>query len=129
MYLYFRKFAFMRINIAYISILIIGICFLLTPSSCYACGLKSCSTSAHKKATTHHACSQKSGSHNHKDCNGNCKDQTCHCVNVSFNLALHTPVYSINNVFFYSQKKQSLYTGSFLLSTGYFSMWLPPKIS
>jgi len=119
----------MRINMAYISLLIIGICFMLMPSSSYACCVKSHTTSAHKKATTHNTCSQKSDSHNHKDCNGNCKDHTCHCVNLSFNLALYTAVYSINNVFFYSQKKQSLYTGSYLLSTGYCSIFLLPKIS
>jgi hypothetical protein len=121
-------------NFLYIGFLIyLG--FIQIPIDTYACGKKSVKTELNKKgadkSNTHSLdCCEKEGKkqceQQGKECNGNCGNPACHCPTNSINFL----VTFNNSIFHYLPllSKSNFYFQENHYSTGYFSIWLLPKI-
>ncbi|QEC73291.1 hypothetical protein FSB73_18065 [Arachidicoccus ginsenosidivorans] len=90
-----------------------------TETSCYEKG-KVCDKADKSCCAEHHS---KKGAHD--DCGGGCNN-ACHCPSVTA-VALLFKSAAKNNIFVNS--KQQSYIPEFILSSGFHSIWLPPKIS
>jgi len=109
--------------------------FFLTPTPTYACGgtagktEKSCCAKGTSK-TDKKDCSQQEHSKKsdtNDGCGGQCENPSCHCPAFSFNSIL--PFFPELNHNAYFAKIQSIpYTETYA-SSGFLSIWLPPKIS
>lgn len=111
---------------------------LLMPSQSYACSKKStkteqssCSKEKEKDLKGEDCCKTRSCKKSKEDkghCNGNCKDKTCTNNTPLPSIAIIS--YSdINKDYFVEIKKQRFGFKQIHYSSGYFSIWLPPKIS
>lgn len=114
--------------------LIVMLGFFLTPTLTYACGKshtqteKSCCDKKTSQTDKKDCCKNKS-SHNQKDndnCGGKCGNSSCHCPPISFGFVptLSEPKYSVLVV---SKRQFFFYTNPYL-SSGFHSIWQPPKI-
>ena len=122
----------MKIQISILLIVLLG--FFLIPTQTFACGQstekieKSCCEKETSKSDDKDCCKENS----HKDasddgCEGKCKDASCHCPSISISIAL--PFLSDwKNPTFFGKKHTILYLDTYI-SSGYLSIWLPPKIS
>lgn len=129
----------------HISLLIVTLGFFLMPTLTFACGTnaeKSCrgvssgkkrpSAKTQKKdcckkgtCTAHHHSKGK----NHDGCDGNCNDSSCHCSPTHFSVTLPSSVEMKPKYFHFFTEKQTFYDKETYLSSGFCSVWLPPKIS
>ena len=119
-------------------IYIILICifgFIFTPTVILACGSKpesekSCCKKENKKETDTKDCckNKKHHSQDKDDCGGKCSDKSCQCPTSNFSLTL--PFYSENNnsVFYFSDEKHKFCHVEMHLSSGFYSIWIPPNI-
>ena len=107
--------------------------FFLTPTLTYACGKKSEKTekSCCEKGTSQNdtkECCKKSHSQDNKNdngCGGQCGNPSCHCPTVNITLPF---VSEVKHNLFYVEKLSIYYTETYI-SSGFRSIWLPPKIS
>ncbi len=116
-------------------LLIIGL--LTIPMLSYACKTatkkveKSCCSKEEFEKTSklEKDCCKKSSSKQEKNCNGKCKHSSCHCYSssLSFILPLFTEVKSENPTF--DNKEQKIHHNNNHISSGFYFIWLPPKIS
>ena len=115
--------------------LIVVLGFFLTPTLTYACGKshtqteKSCCDKKTSQTDKNDCCKNKN-SHNQKDnddCGGKCGHSSCHCPTVSFSFIPSTPELKYN-LLVVAQKQFFLYSDPYI-SSGYHSIWQPPKIS
>jgi hypothetical protein len=108
--------------------------FFLLPKSTYACGLESttvetvscqegkvCAKENESCCAGHHS---KTGSDD--DCGGQCNHNSCHCPSVT---ATTVPYYEGLKHFIFAMGDKISYFPGFVLSSGFHSAWLPPKIS
>jgi hypothetical protein len=116
-------------------LLIVMLGFFLTPTLTYACGTsakkteKSCCEKGASKADKKDCCKQ---DHSQKDknddgCGGQCGNSSCHCPTLNIAIALPFVSELKHNVFI-AQKRSIPYTETYF-SSGFLSIWLPPKIS
>lgn len=112
--------------------------FLLMPSNAFACG-NSCGSKTEKhlskkspssKQDKDNCCSNNnSKSKKHEGCGGKCGHSKCGCTTVSNAFAVAIASNCKNTNFDFSYKKQRFsYTETFI-SSGFYSLWLIPKIS
>lgn len=107
--------------------------FFLIPGVARACEMgakKSCCTEKHSCCCTNKELKQESKTE--KSCDdGKCKDMSCTCSTSSVGSSMFIlAFYEISITDFYSNKKeQKFYTSEDNLSSGFFSLWLIPKIS
>ena len=108
--------------------------FFLTPTLTYACSKshtqteKSCCDKKTSQTDKNNCCKNKS-SHNQKDndgCGGKCGHSSCHCPTVSFSFIPSTPELKYN-LLVVAQKQFFFYSDPYF-SSGYHSIWQPPKI-
>lgn len=108
--------------------------FFLTPTLTYACGKsaekteKSCcknETSKSDKKDCYKSHSQKDK--NDDGCGGKCKNPSCHCPTVCFGCTLPFTSEPKYNVLVVSKKQFFPYSDPYI-SSGFHSIWLPPKI-
>lgn len=116
-------------------LLIVILGFFLTPTLTYAFGSKfektekTCYTTEASQSYTKDCCKK---SHPHKDktndgYNGKCKDSLCHCPSINFNIVISVvPEMIFKNHFV---AKQNLFNTKSYISSGFYSIWLLPKIS
>lgn len=79
----------------------------------------------YKKSNSTCCCHQ--SKNNSKDgCKGNCGQNSCHCAPIPL-VALHNSI-TTKHLICPGSKKQ-YYLVDFVLSSGFYSIWLPPKIS
>ena len=123
-------------HISFVILLCLG--FFLMPSISYACAKKvakteqaSCSKeqserSEHKSSCKDKSCKKCKDGH---DCGGNCKHSSCRCgaSTTSLNLPIVIELKAKN--LFAAAKKQKFGFKQAYYSSGFFSIWLPPKIS
>ncbi|MBK6611133.1 MAG: hypothetical protein IPI59_00175 [Sphingobacteriales bacterium] len=117
----------------YIALLsLIGFC--LTPSETYACGSKSENTenTYSKKSDTEKEnkafCDTEKGQcNNHgKDCDGKCGNPNCHCPTYYANFTV--PFFVQFSGIKLNPNKPNFYYQESFYSSGFISIWLPPKI-
>lgn len=107
--------------------------FFLTPSETYACSKKSdpieqsCSKDIDSKSEKKHCCN-KEGSANSDDdgCNGKCGNPACHCPTnfTSFTVPFFAQLSQVKVML----SKSNYYYQEAYYSSGFLSIWLPPKI-
>lgn len=112
-------------------ILIVMLGFLLTPAISYACESKNHSSNKEVSSQADKDCC---ADHNHskssKDCNGKCGDKSCGCssgcvagatlLQTADFIGLTIPAYFFKANFYYPKN---------LISSGFNSLWLIPKIN
>jgi hypothetical protein len=114
-------------------IVILG--FFLIPMSAFACGnnseKQSCKKEVTSKTDKKDCCKSDSNStdKDHKECDGKCGHSKCACTSTSVPFT-STCVYKIkNHIFNFSYEKQKFYQSETFISSGFYSLWLIPKIS
>lgn len=66
---------------------------------------------------------------NHENCDDKCSHSKCSCAS-SCNSMFSISGWNLNNnVFNFSYKKQNFYNSETFISSGFYSLWLIPKIS
>lgn len=111
-----------------IFILFWGIFFI--PNSSFGCGNEK--HSCKKEATTTKAKEKSCCDTNNGDegCKGKCGNSNCTTTSfIGFNLIIYDEIEFTNNNFAFSTSKSKFYHSENLLSDGFTSMWLIPKIS
>ncbi|HRP91094.1 MAG TPA: hypothetical protein PKX92_13770 [Edaphocola sp.] len=115
-------------------LLIVMLGFFLTPTLTYACGKpaekteKSCCKKETSQTEKKDCCkSHSQDDKNDDDCNGQCGNHSCHCPTINITIAL--PFFpELNHSVFYAEKLSFFYTETHI-SSGFRSIWQPPKIS
>ena len=123
-------------HISFVILLCLG--FFLMPSISYACAKKtanteqkSCSKDQSAKAEHKSSCKDKSCKKckDGHDCDGNCKHSSCGCSTSSSSVNLQIPIDLKITHPFGETKKQKFGFKQAYYSSGYSSIWQPPKIS
>ncbi len=123
-------------HISFVILLCLG--FFLMPSISYACAKKaakteqvSCSKEQFQKAEHKSNCKDKSCKKckDGHDCDGNCKHSSCRCSTSSSSLSIPIPTDLKLTTPFAETKKQKFGFKQAYYSSGYYSIWQPPKIS
>ncbi|MCA6439183.1 MULTISPECIES: hypothetical protein [unclassified Arcicella] len=118
-------------------VILLCLAFFLLPDTSYACTKKvakteqkTCSKDQSSTAEKKDCCktmSCKKGKH-HNDCGGKCKNCSCGCINSVSSLNLHIPLGIVTENYFAEVKKKKFDFSPAYYSSGYFSIWQPPKI-
>lgn len=109
--------------------------FLLMPSKTFACGngsdKNSCSKEVSSKKKNKNCCKGDNNSENEgkKGCAGKCGHSKCDCPPSTNGFTLVYEIYFKNNSFDFSTEKQKYFHLETYTSSGFFSIWLIPKIS
>ena len=108
--------------------------FFLTPDSAYACGIKSekscCKKEISSKGEKKDCCKKDNHSKNKShqgSCNGKCGHSNCTTSSVQFSLAFFEIKFKNNN-FDFSENEQNYIHLETNISSGFYSIWLIPKI-
>ena len=117
----------------FIVLVLLGIFFM--PNNTYACG--SCSekhTSKKEMASKEKkdsCCDSDSHSKTkkHGGCGGKCGHSKCACPSASNGFTFASELILKNNSFDFSSEKQNYYNTETFISSGFYSLWLIPKIS
>ncbi len=122
----------------HIAVLTLLLGFFLTPMQSMACGdnsistEKSCCKSSKKDKSKKKSCCNKHTSNSDKDskgCDGKCGNSSCHCTNFCQQFAVPFFV-TFKPKYFPILSKQKLFSkNDNYYSSGFLSIWLPPKIS
>ncbi|MBB4802542.1 hypothetical protein HNP37_002617 [Flavobacterium nitrogenifigens] len=116
-------------------ILIVTLGLFLMPMASFACGNLSKEVSCKKEANAAHhddcsenSCHLKKG--NHEGCGGKCGHRTCGCVSVCSGgiVFLTYPEFKNTSICLFSEK-QTFYNSETSILSGFYSIWLIPKIS
>ncbi|MFV8326935.1 hypothetical protein [Flavobacterium sp. ZS1P14] len=109
--------------------------FLLMPSNSFACGNNSSKHSSTKETSSKmdkdDCCKNDNHSktNNHDGCGGKCSHSKCGCAS-SCNSSISINGLNLNNnIFNFSCEKQNFYNSETFISSGFYSLWLIPKIS
>ncbi|WP_298152283.1 hypothetical protein [Flavobacterium sp.] len=119
-------------NVHIIFLVLLG--FLLTPTSAFACGKNSkhsCKKEASAKTEKDDCCENgKHSGNNHDGCGGKCGHSSCGCATscaagITF---LKETIFQKDFLNSYAEK-QKFYSHETTISSGFYSLWLIPKIS
>ena len=113
--------------------------FFLMPSNTFACGNScgsktdkhSCKKETSPKQDNDSCCDSDSHSKikNHKGCGGKCGHSKCACPSVSNSFTFASVLIIKNNTFDFSSEKQKFSNTETFISSGFYFLWLLPKIS
>ncbi len=109
--------------------------FLLSPTTTMACNQKGemtcCAKKSISKKEKKECCSNKESSkkESHEGCNGACKSITCSSSFIYLGMINGIQLDLNNTLFGFYTKKQHFYYSNIFISSGYKSIWLPPKIA
>lgn len=111
-------------------ILLFTLGFLLAPSSTYACGSGKRACSKEISHTKKDCCSGHSHAKNGEGCGGKCGHKSCGCISGCITGAAILQDFTFNGFsrtsYFF---KQNFYNPENTVSSGFYSLWLIPKIS
>lgn len=122
------------LNKFHILLIILTLGFFGTPTLTYACGTKttktekSCCKKSENEKDNKIDCCKKNHSQSDKGCEGKCKHSFCHCLIVSFAFTLPFLAELRIETYFSLNKELKFYDKEANLSSGFYSIWLPPKI-
>jgi hypothetical protein len=107
--------------------------FFLMPTQAEACGMKSekkkHTTEKSQTKTTDGCCDSNSDKKGKDGCGDKCNHSNCRCVSVISILTSEKWTEIALNCFNFSNKKQFFHSHEASLSSGFYSIWSPPKIS
>lgn len=119
-----------KVLFSFLVMLFLG-CFLL-PSTSYGCGTKSekscCKKEITKASKEKGCCKSNSSRQKNNPCNGKCRHSNCTTSAVNYSLISFFEIEFKNNNFEFISKKQKFYHSETYISSGFISVWLPPKI-
>lgn len=114
----------------YVILLTLG--FFLLPTLTYACGNHSekgcCKKEIATKPEKKDCCKSNQSKDKNKDCGGKCGHSNCTNSSVNFSLISFFKIEFKNNNFECSLEKPEFYHSKTFISSGFTSVWLPPKI-
>jgi hypothetical protein len=119
-------------NFHFLVILLLG--FFLIPSHSFACENKSekhsSKTEMSSKIEKKDCCDTNSHSKgkNHNSCGGKCKHSKCICTASCSGFSAFFSVALKLNYYDFSNEKQKFHSSETSISSGFFSLWLIPKI-
>lgn len=104
------------------------------PSSTYACGTKTekscCKKETPKKTEKKVCCNGKHSQEKDNSCGGKCGHSNCTSTSsISFSIISFFEIDFKNNSFDLVEKKSKFYHSETFTSSGFYSIWLIPKIS
>lgn len=108
--------------------------FFLMPMATYACGKHSGKNSCSKETSANSKkmdCCKKDAHSKNKSiqgCNGKCGHSNCVTNTTQFSAAFFDIKFNSNN-FTFLEKKQNYFNSKTNISSGFYSLWLIPKIS
>ncbi len=115
-------------------LLFVAIAFFMIPALAVACEMKSekpcCTKEISSKSDKKECCEKTSDSKNkslYGNCNGKCGHSNCVTSSVQFS-AVFFEIKFKNNNFDFSEKEQNYIHSETNLSSGFYSIWLIPKI-
>lgn len=115
-------------------IVLIMLGFFLMPTLAFACGGHSKKNACCKENVANSektdCCKneKKSKNKNQEGCNGKCGHSNCVVTSIKFNVVFLEIKFKNNN-FDFSEIKQNYFNSETNLSSGFYSLWLIPKIS
>ena len=104
---------------------------MLIPVLSYSCAMKvekSCCNSEKSSSTDEKMDCCKSKNKQNEGCNGKCGHSNCVTISNQFSLVFFDIQFKNNN-FAFSEKKQCYFNFNTNISSGFYSLWLIPKIS
>lgn len=117
-------------------LLVVAIGFFLMPALATACEMNSEKTCCNKEVSSQNdkkeCCKKTSDSKNKSHdgrCNGKCGHSNCVTPSVQFSAIFFEINFKNNNNFDFSEKNQNYFNSETNLSSGFYSIWLIPKIS
>jgi hypothetical protein len=107
--------------------------FFLLPALGYACGTKSekscCKKEISSKTEKKDCCKNKQSKEKDNNCGGKCGHSNCtSSTSVNFSIISFYEIEFKNNNFDFSVEKSKFYHSETFISSGFTSVWLPPKI-
>jgi hypothetical protein len=110
--------------------------FIVNPTEVYACGTKSvkiekscCKEKLSNKKESKSCCDSKSTDNEDNSCNGKCGNSNCTTsASVGSSIFVYNEIEFTNTNFDFSIKKSKIHYSENLLSDGFTSIWLIPKI-
>jgi hypothetical protein len=104
--------------------------FLLGPSFTYAHGAKKEMSCCAKPSTTKDCCKKKEASKKAHDCDNSCTGSSCGCPAAYCSFTAVVSFETTNNALFtFVERAQNFHYSEIFISSGFRSIWLPPKIS
>ncbi len=102
------------------------------PTSTYACGTKieksCCKKETNPKTEKKDCCNGNHSKDKDNSCGGKCGHSNCTTSTVTFSLTTFNEIEFKNNSFDFSAEKPKFHHSETLISSGFTSVWLPPKI-
>lgn len=118
---------------AHIFVIIVMLGFFLIPSTAFACGTETkkscCKEEIAAKAEKNDCCKNKQSKNQDEDCGGKCGNSNCTTSITQFNLVGFTELEFNTNFFDFENKNQKFYYNETNISSGFYFVWLPPKIN
>lgn len=119
-------------NGIYSCIVILTIGFFLLSGMAYACGNKSeklcCKKEITSKSENKDCFKNKHSKGKSKSCDGKCGHSNCTTSSVTFSIISQNEIQFKNNSSDFSEEKSKFYHSETVISSGFTSVWLPPKI-
>ena len=119
-------------NRLHILIIILTLGFFLSPTLSYACGTKTekscCKKETSSKTENKDCCNGKHSKDKDNSCGGKCGHSNCTTSSVTFSIISFNEIQFKNNIFDFSSEKPKFYPSKTFISSGFTSVWLPPKI-
>lgn len=116
----------------HILIIILTLGIFTLPTLSYACGTKTEKSCCAKKTTSKNekkdCCKNKQSKEEDNSCGGKCGHSNCTASTVNFSLISFYEIEFKNNNFDFSTEKPKFYHSETFISSGFTSVWLPPKI-
>ncbi|HKX87306.1 MAG TPA: hypothetical protein VJL37_11590 [Flavobacterium sp.] len=118
---------------AHILIFILTLGFFLIPASTYACGTKleksCCKKEVSSTTAKKDCCKDKQTKGQDKECGGKCGHSNCTSSISQLSLAVFNLIEFRTDLFNFTTKKQKFYHTKARISSGFYFVWLPPKIN
>lgn len=120
-----------RLNII---VIILTLGYFLSPTVSYACGTKTektcCKKATNSKSEKKECCNGKHSNNKNNGCGGRCGHSNCtSSTSSNFSIIALNEINFKNNSFNFSNEKQNYFYSEIFLSSGFYSLWLIPKIS
>ncbi|HFG0566974.1 hypothetical protein [Flavobacterium psychrophilum] len=117
----------------HIIIIILTLGFFLSPTLSYACGTKTekscCKKETTSKTEKKDCCKGKHSKDEDKSCGGKCGHSNCtSSTSINFSLISFYEIEFKNNSFDFSAEKPKFHHSKTFISSGFTTVWLPPKI-
>jgi hypothetical protein len=117
----------------HIIIIILTLGFFLSPTLSYACGTKTekscCKKETTSKTEKKDCCKGKHPKDEDESCGGKCGHSNCtSSTSINFSIISSYEINFKNNSFDFSAEKSKFYHSKTFISSGFTSVWLPPKI-